>query len=77
MQHSAHTTAFSPLPVAEDAPAIAPPAAPPAYARPDPAGEERIRGPRLVLLWGALITGSWALFGGIGYGLYCVVTGAF
>ena len=35
--------------------------------------EERLRGPGLVLLWGALIAGSWALVAGLGYGAYRLI----
>lgn len=40
-----------------------------ATACPEPA-VDRVRGPRLVLIWIALAAGSWAIVGGVGYGLY-------
>lgn len=40
--------------------------------RPEPR-EERLRGPGLVLLWGVLIAGSWALVAGLGYGAYRLI----
>jgi hypothetical protein len=31
---------------------------------------QKMRGPKLVLLWLVLMAGAWLLLGGIGYGLY-------
>ena len=38
---------------------------------------EKMRGPKLVALWAALITLSWAVAGGIGYGLWQAVAALF
>ncbi len=38
---------------------------------------ERMRGPKLVALWVLLIALSWAVAGGIGYGIWRVVSGLF
>lgn len=38
---------------------------------------EKMRGPKLVALWIALIALSWAVAGGVGYGLWRVVSGLF
>jgi hypothetical protein len=35
---------------------------------------EKMRGPKLVALWAALITLSWAVAGGIGYAVYRAVS---
>lgn len=43
--------------------------------RPEPV-EERMRGPGLVLLWGAMIAGSWALVLGIGYAVWRLLLSA-
>ncbi|HYG91903.1 MAG TPA: hypothetical protein VD978_37275 [Azospirillum sp.] len=34
---------------------------------------EKIRGPKLVILWAVLIALSWAVVLGLGYGLYSIV----
>lgn len=34
---------------------------------------ERLRGARLLAVWVGLAAAAWAVFGGIGYGLYLVV----
>jgi len=38
---------------------------------------EKMRGPKLVALWAALIALSWAVAGGIGYGAYRLVASLF
>ena len=38
---------------------------------------EKMRGPKLVALWIALIALSWAVAGGIGYGAYTLISGLF
>ncbi|HEY0838173.1 MAG TPA: hypothetical protein VGE72_29965 [Azospirillum sp.] len=43
--------------------------------RPEPV-VERMRGPGLVLLWVALIAGSWAVVAALGYAVYGLITGA-
>ncbi|HYH23052.1 MAG TPA: hypothetical protein VD995_30945 [Azospirillum sp.] len=82
MRPSDHTTLpRRPATSREAPPAVPPDAAPanlseaaPIHAgpRPEPV-VERMRGPGLVLLWGALIAGSWALVLGLGYGAWSLI----
>ncbi|HYD66945.1 hypothetical protein [Azospirillum sp.] len=76
MRPSDPTTLQRPLAPGREAPSDAAEADPlHAGPRPEPR-EERLRGPGLVLLWGVLIAGSWALVAGLGYGAWRLIVAA-
>ena len=43
---------------------------------PEP-GVEKMRGPKLVAVWAVLIALSWAVAGGVGYGVYRALSALF